>query len=286
MRRWRELATKTAKQAARTRAALGIDPTFSVCPFDIAGQLGLVVRLAAVASLEGMYSPGPRRTVVLGTERPWGRIRHTCGHEIGHDVFGHGTRVDELCEGPRRAWSPEEYLADRFSTGLLMPKLAVADALRRRGWEARTLTTVQVFTLAQDFGVGYSSFVSHAEGTLKIIPSFVADELRRQGRRLGPVRNAVAGMPVAEDVFVVDEHWGARPLDLETGDVVVIPPGALFSGRCARLSHDPAAHLVAVDAGEGQLRLRRRRSAINVRVSRRGFTGLARYRYLAEAEDE
>lgn len=280
------MATKAARQAARTRSTLGIDPTFSVCPFDIADQLGLVVRLAEAPSLEGMYSPGPKKTVVLGTERPWGRMRHTCGHEIGHAVFGHGIRVDELCVGGRRAWSPEEYLADRFSTALLMPKLAVADALRRRGWEAPTLTSGQVFTLAQDFGVGYGSFVSHAERTLEIIPSSVADELRRQGRRLGPVRNAVAGMAVAEDVFVVDEHWGARPLDLETGDVVVVPSGALFSGRCARLSHAPAAHLVAADAGEGQLRLRRRTSAINVRVSRRRFRGLARYRYLAEAEDE
>ena len=149
---------------------LGIDPTYSVCPFDIAEQLGLVVRLAALPSLEGMYSPAPRKTVVLGTERPWGRIRHTCGHEIGHDVFGHGTRVDELCVGRHRAWSPEEYLADRFSTALLMPKLAVADALRRRGWDAAKLTALQSFVLAQDFGVGYSNFLSHAERTLEMIP--------------------------------------------------------------------------------------------------------------------
>lgn len=282
----RVLATRAAREAARTRARLGIGPTSSVCPFDIAARLGVTVRLDAVSSLEGMYSPEPKKTVVLGTERPWGRIRHTCGHEIGHAVFGHGTRFDELCDGPRRMWSPEEYLADRFSTALLMPKLAVADALRRRGWDAATLTEVQVFVLAQDFGVGYISFVSHAERTLKILPAAAAETLRREGRRLGPVRNTVAGFDVVNDVFVCDESWGARPLDIETGDVVMVPPDALFSGECARLSYDAGSHLVAVQAGEGHLKLRRRTSAITVRVSRRGFTGLARFRYLAEADGE
>ena len=280
------MATLAARQAARTRAKLGIDARSSVCPFDIAVGLGVVVRLDALPSLEGMYSPGLRNTVVLGTERPWGRIRHTCGHELGHDVFGHGTRVDELCVDRRRVWSPEEYLAERFSTALLMPSLAVVNALRRRGWDAATLTALQAFVLAQDFGVGYSNFVSHAERTLGILSGAAAEGLRRQGRRLGPVRNTVAGFGVAHDVFVGDEHWGARPLDVETGDIVVVPPDALFSGLCARLSHKPQAHLAAVEAGEGQLKLRTRKSPIRVRVSRRGFTGLARYRHLKEAEDE
>ena len=286
MSSWRELATRAAREAARTRGRLGIGPASSVCPFDIAERLGVVVRLAAVPSLEGMYSPGPKRTVVLGTERPWGRIRHTCGHEIGHAVFGHGTRFDELSDGGRRTWSPEEYLADRFSTALLMPKLAVANALRRRGWEAAMLTAEQVFVLAQDFGVGYDNFVSHAERTLKILPGAAGEKLRGEGRRLGPVRNSVAGFEVVNDVFVCDEHWGGRPLDVETGDVVMVPFDALFSGVCARVSHDAEPHLVAVQAGEGQLKLRRRTLAVTVRVSRRGFTGLARYRHLAEADDE
>ena len=224
--------------------------------------------------------------MVLSMERPWGRIRHTCGHELGHDVFGHGTRVDELCVGRRGVWCPEEYLADRFSTALLMPKFAVVDALRRRGWDAATLMPEQTFVLAQDFGVGYSNFVSHAERTLEMLPGAAAESLRRQGRRLGPLRNAVAGFGVVHDVFVGDEHWGARPLDVEVGDVVVVPPDALFSGCCARLSHSPKAHLAAVEAGEGQLKLRTRASPIRVRVSQRGFTGLARYRYLEEIHNE
>ena len=189
----RELATRAAREAARVRMRLGIGPTSSLCPLDIADALGIVVRLDALPSLEGMYAPGDRDTVLLGAERPWGRVRHTCGHELGHHVFQHGTCVDELCVGRQPTWEPEEYLADRFSTALTMPKLAVGDALRRRGWNPATLTAEQAFLLAQDFGVGYRNFVSHAERSLRMLSPSAADSLRRQGRQLGRLRTAVAG---------------------------------------------------------------------------------------------
>ena len=266
----RELATRAAREAARVRTRLGIGPTSSLCPLDIAEALGIVVRLDALPSLEGMYAPGDRDTVLLGAERPWGRVRHTCGHELGHHVFQHGTCEDELCVGRQPTWEPEEYLADRFSTALTMPKLAVGDALRRRGWNPATLTAEQAFLLAQDFGVGYRNFVSHAERSLRMLSPSAADSLRRQGRQLGRLRTAVAGFEVEHDVFVGDEHWGARPMDIETGDIVVVPNNALFAGRCARFSCEPKAHLVAVASGVGQLKLRTRHEPIRVRVGRRG----------------
>ena len=119
-----------------------------------------------------------------------------------------------------------------------------------------------------------------------MLSTSAADSLRRHGRSLGRLRNAVAGFEVEHDVFVGDEHWGERPMDVETGDVVVVPNDALFAGRCARFSHEPESHLVAVAPGEGQLRLRTRSEPIRVRVGRRGFIGLARYRHLEEPHDE
>ena len=286
MRSKAELATRAVREAARLRARLGVGATLSACPFDAAMELGVVVWLHALPSLEGMYSPGPKPAVVLSTDRPKGRIRHTCAHELGHHVFGHGTSVDELSRGGRRAWKPEEFVADRFATALLMPKLAVAAAIRRRGWNAAKLSPKQAFVVAQDFGVGYASFISHLERTLKMVDPQAAEGLRRSGRELGSLRNAVAGFEVDRDVFVGDEHWGARPIDVEVGDIVVVPPDSLFSGRCVRVACDPVSHLRGVAAGEGQLKLRTRKRAIAVRVSRAGFTGLARYRHMGEPDDE
>lgn len=45
------LATQAVRAAARLRADLKIGPANSVCPFDIAKRLGVVVRLEALPSL-------------------------------------------------------------------------------------------------------------------------------------------------------------------------------------------------------------------------------------------
>ncbi|MDE0302671.1 MAG: ImmA/IrrE family metallo-endopeptidase [Gammaproteobacteria bacterium] len=281
-----ELGTRAVQEATRLRARLGIESTAAICPFDMAADLGVVVRLHALPSLEGIYSPEEKSVVILSSERPWGRIRHTCAHELGHHVFGHGASIDEPGLNGHKAWKPEEFMADRFATGLLMPKLAVMAAVERHGWNVAKLSAEQAFVLAQEFGVGYTNFISHLERTLKVMDPRTAQELRRNGLNLKRIRNAVAGFDVAHDVFVGDEHWGARPIDIETGDIVVIPPNALFCGHCARMMHEPIPHLLGVTAGEGRLNLRSRSSALHVRVSQRGFTGLARYRHMDEFDDE
>ena len=280
------MGTCAVREAMRVRARLGIEPTSSVCPLDMAISLGIVVRLHAFPSLEGIYSPGAKPTIILSTERPRGRMRHTCAHELGHHLFGHGTRVDEYGIDEQRRWNSEEFVADRFATGLLMPKLAVAAAAKRRGWNAASLSPKQAFVLAQEFGVGYTNFVAHLERTLKVMNSRTAEALRRGGRKLRCLRRAVAGFDVGHDVFVGDEHWGARPIDIETGDIVVVPANAMFSGHCAQVEREPMPHLCGITAGEGQLKLRTRQSAIRVRVSRRGFTGLAKYRHMDEPDDQ
>ena len=281
-----ELGTRAVREAARLRARLGIEPTATICPFDVAVDMGIVVRLHALPSLEGVYSPEGKSAMILSTERPWGRIRHTCAHELGHHVFGHGASIDKPGLNGHKVWKPEEFMADRFATGLLMPKLAVAAAVERRDWNVAKMSAEQAFVLAQEFGVGYTNFISHLERTLKVMDPRTARELRRNGRNLKKLRNAVAGFDVAHDVFIGDEQWDTRPIDIETGDIIVIPSDALFCGHCARMMHEPIPHLRGVTAGEGRLNLRSRSSVLRVRVSQRGFTGLARYRHMGEFDDE
>jgi hypothetical protein len=231
-----------------------------------------------------MYSPAPDPTIVVSVERPPGRRRYTCGHELGHHIFNHGTRLDELSDEATRSWSPEEFVAHRFAAALMMPKLAIESGFARRGWPVAHPTPEMVFIIAQEIGVGFATLVGHLERTLGHLPHADADALRRT--RLPRLREQLAGFEIEHDLVVIDEHWGRQTIDVEVGDIVVLPKNAQFHGSCASLVQGPVQHLVGKTPGIGSMSIDVRRPPVSVRVSRREFAGLARYRHLEEVADD
>lgn len=281
-----DLARAAVRAAARVRVDLGVGPAEAVCPFDLAEGLEVPVRLVALPSMEGMYSPVPKPTIIVSVERPSGRRRYTCSHEIGHHVFGHGTRIDELADDVVTAWSPEEFLAQRFAAALLMPKVALHAAFAKRGSSPAEATPEMFFVIAQELGVGFTTLVAHLERTLGSLPRARADILRRV--RLSALREEIAGLPIEHDLVVIDPQWERRTVDIEVGDLVALRTAVEFHGQCASVieSSASACHLVAEKPGIGQLVLKGRDLRVSLRVSRRAFTGIARYRHLQGAADD
>ena len=78
-------------------------------------------------------------------------------------------------------------------------------------------------------GVGYRTLVEHLCLSLKSITSDRAEELRIWATRLPKIRAAIAGQE-ARHVIVVDDAWESRPVDLVTGDVLLVPPEWSFEG--------------------------------------------------------
>jgi hypothetical protein len=231
-----------------------------------------------------MYTPGPPPTILVSTNRPSGRRRYTCGHEIAHHIFAHGTRLDELGHDEVQTWNPEEFLAQRFAAALLMPKLAVESAFARRRWNISRPTEHEAFIVAQDLGVGYATLVRYLERVLNCITAPIATLLLKVPLRR--LRSQIAGFEVEHDLVVADERWGGRPIDIEMGDVVLLPKAAKFEGKCAVVFSDPVPHLEALAPGIGTVRFRHDLSSVAVRVSRRAYAGLARYRHLEDAGDD
>jgi IrrE N-terminal-like domain len=275
----RELHLRATREATRARADLGIGPAESLCPFDAALAMGLIVQFMALPSLEGMYD-AESQSIVVGSQRPPGRRRFTCAHELGHHIFGHGTRLDQL----ESSDSEEEYLADSFAAAFLMPKTAIDAALSRRGWAQQTLTGEMIFTVSQDLGVGYATLVNHMALVLRYIPFRQKSVL--EARKPLQLRNALASFPVHRDLFVVDEHWGARPVDVEVGDVLLVPSSTVTGASgLLQYTNSPRAHLIAQSPGQTKIELVTSRS-IDVRISREDYTGRAKNRHLEQDDDE
>jgi hypothetical protein len=275
------LARKAVTAAMRLRGRHGRAADQPICPMDLARDDGVDVRLVSIKSLDGMYTPDVP-TIVLGSLRPRGRRAYTCAHELGHHVFGHGLRVDELLEEPSEAEFKDdtEYVADRFAAALLMPKLAVLHAFAVRHWDVATCDPARAFTIAGVLGVGYTTLVGYLEGTLRAISATAAHRLRKTSPKA--IRSNILGNEAVEGLLIIDEFWSGRPVDAEVGDLLVVPPGTDISNDTVERARD---HVYRATA-PGVASLRRGSWQAELRVMRAGYTGLAEYRHLEEADDD
>jgi len=279
----RELSAQAVLAAGRLRAERQIGPAEAVCPYDLATACKIKVSFIEAPSLEGMYSPEPRPAIVVNRLRPAGRRRFTCAHELGHHIFGHGFRIDELGEENSSPTSPEEFLAQRFASALLMTKIAVDSAFARRAWLPATAEAEQFFVVAQELGVGFTTLVTNVEVNLKSISAARADALRRIP--LPKIRGKIVGHSIGADVFPVDGQWMRSTVDVEIKDLVILPEKAEFSGTCASTVPGAPYTLIATSVGKGIIKLQSGRQ-LSLRVSDEKFVGLARYRHLEDIDDE
>jgi Zn-dependent peptidase ImmA (M78 family) len=86
------LGKSAAARALRIRAEVHAKPWDAIDVFDVAQQLGVEVRFTKISSMEGMYLRQDAPVILIASERPAGRQRFSCAHELGHHAFGDGTQ--------------------------------------------------------------------------------------------------------------------------------------------------------------------------------------------------
>ncbi len=283
----RRLATSAASAALRLRqkAHIAADQPCSV--FDLAEQEGVEVRFSALPSAEGIYSPG-KPVIVVSSLRPAGRQAYTGAHELGHHIYGHGEQFDELVEdrGKSRRWDPKEYEANCFASALLMPKTAVLKGLSLRGWNLKSISPEQAYRMASWLGVGYTTFVgSLSQGATPISSSLISS---LEKATIPLIRKAILGHECKNPLIVADQHWIGRAIDAQQDDLILLPPDTVVEGTVVvPVCTLPSGVLVrAVTPGIGRASSAALGWAGYMRICRKQFTGLARFRYLEEAEDE
>lgn len=286
MERRRSLVMDAADAALRLRQSAGLGIWTPVCVYDVAEGLGLEVRFVDISSMEGMYCKVATPLILVSSLRPSGRQAFTCAHEIGHHIYKHGTRVDELVDRPiaKSRFDPEEFLADCFAGFFLMPKSAVSRAFATRGWDIRSCTPLQIYTIAGAFGVGYMTLIQHMSSTLNLLPRSRVNELERITPK--QIRSAQLGRETREDLVLVDTQWDGRAIDIQVGDLVQLPADVVGEGMCVSLSEQGKEGLLFRGAVPGVGRFHQPSTgwSASVRVSRRGYVGRSIFRHLEEAD--
>lgn len=284
----KQLAQIAIAEAMKVRKGARYGLKIPISVYDLCKRMGVNVFFQDIPSMEGLYMPDarPKPAIILSSLRPAGRKAMTCGHELGHHVFGHGKQWDELIEDRSKArrFEPEEFQVDMFSAALQMPKIAVSHALAQRKLEADNCQPEAIFALATLFGVSYGALVTHLERTLNLIDMKRAAELSRHQPK--DLRESLLGNPCPQDLFVVDLHWQDRAIDVSVGDTVLLPPGIRFEGSCAVVEEESAVRTIlkASQPGIGRVSLTSGWAEF-IRVTRKDYVGLAVLRFDEEVDD-
>lgn len=282
-----EIGRQGLRKALEIRRRLSVSRSEPVCVYDIADRLGVEVIFCAENSLGGMYVK-TSQTILLPARRPPGRRAYSCAHELGHWAFGHGTRLDEMADiaeiyGPDECKS-DERLANTFASSLLMPPWAVNEAFARRNWKSHDCTALQIYTVAGQLGVGYETLVKHLNYSLKQISDAQTERLLKSTPR--QIRHSLVSSNPAPHLVIVDRAWISVAVDLEVGELAILPEDVSLEGQSVSvIDHHSLGLLVegripGITRGETQ----DGSWASFIRVSRKDFIGRSIYRHLEDPD--
>lgn len=282
-----ELARRAYATAIQERKRAGVGIATAICVFDLIHQAGIEVRFQNISSMEGLYYNDGKPLILISSCRPRGRVAFNCAHEYGHHVFGHGYRVDEVIDSTsKKQWEPDEFLADCFAGFFLMPKIAVSRAFAIRGWNASECTHEQAFIVSGYMGVGYKSLLTHMHYSLKLISYDHFNQLNSFSPKV--LKNSLTGLNHTDELVILDKHWGAKPVDICIGDLLIVPRESLTEDACMEFVGECPNGKIYRASKQGIDRVQSNSEdwASYIRVSRRHFEGLVQYRHFTEVDHE
>ena len=280
----RALQMQAIKKAGQIRSKLKLNMFEPINIFDACDTLGVTVRFVPV-SMEGMYVVGEGATnpnILLSSLRPFGRRVYTCGHELGHHVFGHGTKIDSLIEEgkPKPAYDNDEYLVDTFAGALLMPVAGIEAAFEKRKWNLRDASPIQYFTISSIFGTGYTTLVTHCRVNGLINELKSAALLKHSPAKI--LQHLIGPTDDKPYFKIIDENAEVSVVDIETGSYIFLPEHTMIEG-------DHLHKLKKVEVGEtfvaekpGIIRAVAGSKGYFIRIQNAGYNGLAEYRHLED----
>lgn len=282
-----DLARAALAAALKVRQNAKISLTDPISVFDLCASMGIDVQFTNI-SMEGIYYPGAKPPrFVIASLRPAVRRAFTCAHELGHHVFGHGFRLDELIENRESVnKSPEEFIADYFAASLLMPALGIRKALAVRNLKANELKPEHLYAIACDFGVGYETLATHLSAGMRLISYDQTQDLLKT--KLRTIRKSFIGDIECRRLIVIDQKSVTSTIECEVGDHILVDAPVTPSNDS--LQSLPSVNrkqlFLAARRGANTLRIDEGESFKQVKIMSHQFVGLSRYLYLADPDPD
>jgi Zn-dependent peptidase ImmA (M78 family) len=290
--KFKELAEQAMLTAIDVREVWQRDDDGPLDVYALCQDMGVAVRFVSIPSMEGLYGrrDDGKSVILLPSQRPLPRRVFSCGHELGHHVFGHGSSIDQMIgtytDRKGGSFDPNEFLVDTFAGFLLMPTLGIRNAFTSRDWKVADATPEQIFAVACSFGVGYETLITHMTFSLQMLNRSRAKTLSNDGPK--SIRERIFGRPSAEPLIIVDHHWAMPTVDAEVGTLLLLPDDAEADGAGLVVDETTASGRLfrASRPGITRVSVPGTSWALFIRIAKKEFVGLAQYRHLECEEDE
>jgi len=280
------LLVQAIKKAGQIRTRLKLNMFEPVNIFDICSSFEVDVQFVSI-NMEGMYldvEGMAKKRIVLSNLRPFPRRIFTCAHELGHHIFGHGTKVDGLIEEgvTDSVYDSDEELVDGFAGAFLMPIAGIEAEFTKRKWNMKAATPTQFFTISSVFGVGYSTLVTHCKANRLITVTQSITLLKQSPAK---ILQSLMGEKVNLSHFkLLDTAASLNSVDLEVGNYLFLPPTKTVEGTHLELYKKTACGNAYVTNHSGVTRAvcSLTGKSFFIRIQNAGYIGFSEYRHLED----
>jgi len=274
------LYIQAMRKAGEIRSILNLNMHEPINIFDSCSKLGLNVRFVDV-NMEGMYIKGDDSsysTILLSCLRPLPRRVYTCAHELGHHVFDHGTKVDEMNSDGFKSNNEEEKLVDMFAGAMLMPVVAIKAEFIKRNWNPEMVGPIEFYKISSFFGTGYTTMIVHCRAN-KIISKSKAENLLKLTP--GKLLKTLLGNETEVSHFkIFEKEHVPKIIDLEVNNYIILPNSIYIENNNLEEFRDISIGKVYKAKKAGILRGVDDYNSCFIRVQNEKYVGLAEYRHL------
>ncbi len=277
-------AVNGIKKADSLRIDLGLNMFQPINVYDACEKLGLDVRFYRI-NMEGMYvsSDDPTNArIILSALRPFSRKVFTCAHELGHHLYGHGSKIDMIQKenGEQETYNEEERIVDIFASALLMPVAGIQLEFKRRNWDFRSATPIQFFTISSVFGVGYQTLIYNC--TLnRLISRTKSNELSKYSPSIF-LNKILDGEKKKGHLKIIDSKYRETTVDTEVSGYLYVPKGVRLEGNHLESVYETRNGVCYQAVKPGILRANNKDNdqTYFIRIQNFEYEGISEYRHL------